>query len=84
MLDSFETKDQMMEHVMSVARTIASKSPLTIRGIKQVSLYNRDHPNVDEGLEHVKMWNTSYLFSDDLTEAATAMMTKREPSFTKT
>ena len=69
---------------MSVARTIASKSPLTIRGIKQVSLYNRDHPNVDEGLEHVKMWNTSYLFSDDLTEAATAMMTKREPSFTKT
>ena len=82
-LDSFNTKEEMMTHVLDVARTIASKSPLTIRGIKQVSLYNRDHPNVQDGLEHVKMWNTSYLFSDDLTEAATAMMSKREAVFTK-
>ena len=82
-LDSFSTKDEMLEHVMDVARTIAAKSPLTIRGIKQVSLYNRDHPNVTEGLQHVKMWNTSYLFSEDLTEAATAMMTKRPPVYKK-
>ena len=82
-LDSFETKEEMLTHVMSVARNIAAKSPLTIRGIKQVSLYNRDHPNVEEGLQHVKAWNTSYLYSEDLMEAAAAMMTKREPNYTK-
>ena len=68
---------------MGVARTIASKSPLTVRGIKQVSLYNRDHPNVSDGLKHVKAWNTSYLYSEDLTEAATAMMMQKEPLYKK-
>ena len=82
-LDSFSTKDEMLQHVMGVARTIASKSPLTVRGIKQVSLYNRDHPNVNDGLEHVKAWNTSYLYSEDLTEAATAMMMQKAPSYKK-
>jgi enoyl-CoA hydratase len=82
-LNSFPTKDEMLQHVMNVARTIASKSPLTVRGIKHVSLYNRDHPNVDVGLKHVKAYNTSYLFSEDLTEAANAMMSKRKPVFKK-
>eukprot|EP00605_Chrysophyceae_sp_TOSAG23-4_P001755 GSChrysophyteH1.ASY1.ANO1.1943.1 assembled CDS len=75
--------DEMLQHVMNVARTIASKSPLTVRGIKHVSLYNRDHPNVNVGLKHVKAYNTSYMFSEDLTEAANAMMSKRKPVFKK-
>lgn len=46
-LESFASAEQMMDHVQSVAVTIAAKSPLTIRGIKRTSLYTRDHPTVD-------------------------------------
>ena len=34
----------MMSHVRTTAEQIASKSPLTVRGIKRVALYTRDHP----------------------------------------
>ena len=36
-LESFPTKEMLDAHVADVARTIASKSPITVRGIKQVS-----------------------------------------------
>lgn len=80
-LESFATQELLDAHVADVAREIASKSSITVRGIKQVSLYTRDHPDVSEGLVHVKQWNTSYLMTADLQEAAGAMMERREPKF---
>lgn len=54
-LDSFVSEEEMDVQVMKVAQQIASKSPLTIRGIKAVSLYTRDHPTED-ALNHVAQW----------------------------
>ena len=70
----------MMEHARSVARAIAAKSPMTVRGIKRVALYTRDH-TVADGLEHVAMLNASLLISQDLDEATSAAMTRRDPAF---
>lgn len=77
---SFKTKEQLMEQVLSIATTIAAKSPLCIRGTKEILLYTRDH-SVAESLNYMTAWNASMLLSDDLTEAFQAFMEKRSPVF---
>ena len=66
--------------MMDIAATIASKSPLSIRGTKQVLNYSRDH-SVADGLEYIATWNAAMLLSNDITEAVTAKMTGREAEF---
>ena len=78
--NTFTNKKEMMEHVMEVAKTIASKSPLSIRGIKKMLLYTRDH-SVNEALKYQGVWNAAMIISDDLMEAATANMMKRKANF---
>ena len=63
-----------------VARAIAAKSPLTVRGVKATALYTRDHPT-DDALRFVAMHNSDKLFSEDSLEAMAAMLGRREPSF---
>ena len=79
-LESFATAESMMAHVRSVAESIGSKSPLTVRGIKRTALYTRDHPTTD-ALNQVAHWNMATLLSDDLDEAMGAMMERRGPTF---
>lgn len=77
---AFDTKEEMNQHVNEVASQIAKKSPITIRGVKKTILYARDH-TVQDSLHQIKLWNTAYLYSNDLVEAATAIMTKKTPEF---
>ena len=51
---SFLNRDALLEHVHGVAKKIAQKSPLTIRGVKKTALYARDH-TVHESLAQVGM-----------------------------
>ncbi|MGB7338414.1 MAG: crotonase/enoyl-CoA hydratase family protein [Phototrophicaceae bacterium] len=76
----YADKDTMMAHVMQMASEIATKSPLSIRGTKQVLNYSRDH-SVADGLEYIAVWNAGMLISDDITEAMTAKLTGRNPQF---
>ena len=76
----FETQESMMTRVMELAAMIASKSPLCIRGTKEMLLYKRDH-SVAESLNYMIAWNASMLVSDDLMEAFQANMEKRAPVF---
>lgn len=76
----FTDKKMLHEEAMKIALTIAEKSPLTIRGIKQNILFSRDH-NISDSLEHVAIWNSSMLFSEDLTLALNALTTKQKPEF---
>jgi len=76
----FDTPEALAAGVGELARTIAAKSPLAIRGIKQMLDYGRDH-SVADGLDRVATWNASMLLSDDLREAMTAMREKRAPHF---
>ncbi|MCB0845692.1 MAG: crotonase/enoyl-CoA hydratase family protein [Bacteroidetes bacterium] len=77
---SFSDKSVMMEEVMAIAQTIAEKSPLSIRGTKQVMLHSRDH-TVADGLEYMATWNAAMLLSEDLMTAFQAAMSKKKPEF---
>ncbi|QSI78913.1 crotonase/enoyl-CoA hydratase family protein [Niveibacterium microcysteis] len=76
----FDTPDQLLEGVGEVAATVAAKSPLAIRGVKEMLNYGRDH-SVEDGLRYVATWNASALLSEDLQESVAAMMQKRAPSY---
>lgn len=76
----YADKEAMMSAVMGIAETIASKSPLSIRGTKQVLNFSRDH-SVADGLEYIATWNAAMLLSNDITEAITAKMMRREAQF---
>jgi enoyl-CoA hydratase len=77
---SFETKEAMLESVRQIAAQIASKSPLSIRGTKQVLLHARDH-SVTEGLNHIALWNAAMILSEDLSAAGMAAVMKKTPNF---
>lgn len=76
----YQDKAAMMEEVEGIAKVIASKSPLCIRGTKEILLYTRDH-TVAESLNYMTSWNASMLLSNDLMEAFQANMEKRAPVF---
>jgi enoyl-CoA hydratase len=76
----FDTPEALHEGVMEIARSIAAKSPLSIRGCKEMITYARDH-SVADGLNYVATWNAAMLMSKDLFEASAANMQKRDPVF---
>ena len=73
----FDSREALQAGVREVAATIAAKSPLATRGIKEMLNYSRDH-TVADGLNHVATWNAAMLMSDDLTAAMTAAQ-QRQP-----
>jgi enoyl-CoA hydratase len=77
---SYASAGMLLHEVTKIAATIAKKSPLSIRGIKEMVNYSRDH-TVADGLNYVATWNAAMLMSDDLTEAMMAARGKREPKF---
>jgi len=64
----------------AMAEEIAANSPLAVQGTKAV-LRAGEGRSVAEGLDYVATWNAGFLQSDDLTEAFTAFLEKREPEF---
>jgi enoyl-CoA hydratase len=77
---AYPDREKMLDEVMGIARTIASKSPLVVRGTKEILQYTRDH-SVSESLNYMVAWNASMLMSNDLMEAFQATMMKREAKF---
>jgi enoyl-CoA hydratase len=73
-------RDALLERALDLAGRIAVNSPLVTRGVKRV-LQANDGRTIDQGLEYVAQWNSSFLLSNDLTEALTAFMEKRPPVF---
>ena len=76
----FPSHEALMAGVMEVASSIASKSPVAIRGTKHMIRYMRDH-RVDDGLEYMATWNAAMLQSADLKVAIAAHMSKQKPVF---
>lgn len=66
--------------VSALAADIAAKSPVAIRGTKEMIRYMRDH-RVDDGLEYIATWNAAMLQSADLKVAMAAHMSKQKPDF---
>lgn len=76
----FPDRETLMAGVIDIARTIASKSPLAVRGTKEMILYSRDH-SVKDGLDHIATWNAGIMSSADLQEGMQAQMEKRAAVF---
>lgn len=77
---AFDSVEVLLTEVQDVARILAEKSPLTLRGCKQSILYSRDH-SVEDSLAHVALWNAGMMMSEDLQEAVAAQQQKRKPVF---
>jgi len=76
----FDSRETLQAGVRALATTIAAKSPLSIRGVKEMITYARDH-SVADGLNYVATWNAAMLLSDDLQESMMANMGKRAPVY---
>jgi enoyl-CoA hydratase len=76
----YDSPDDLRKGAAETAAAIAAKSPLSIRGIKEMLVYSRDH-SVADGLNYVATWNAAMLMSQDLSEAMSAARDKRAPKF---
>lgn len=77
---SFETREALLTEVKKIAKTIAEKSPIVIRGTKEILLHKRDH-SVADSLEYMATWNAGMLMSNDIQQAFKAYMMKEKPEF---
>jgi enoyl-CoA hydratase len=76
----FASREALTAGVRQVAQAIAAKSPLAMRGTKEVMNYSRDR-SVADGLNFVAIWNAAMLLSADLNESIAAQQEKRAPKF---
>jgi enoyl-CoA hydratase len=76
----FADHESLISGVMDIAAEIATKSPMAVWGTKQTMHYTRDH-SVADGLEFIANWNAAMFDTDDMAEAFTAMMEKRDAEF---
>ena len=79
----FDDPEKLMMGVGEIAGEIASNSPLVTQGIKRI-LQANDGRTMDQALDYMAQWNSSFLISNDLLEAITAFTEKRKPDFTGT
>ena len=76
----FASPEALSAAVREIAASIAAKSPLATRGLKEVMNFSRDH-SVADGLNFVATWNSALLLSGDLAESMQAMREKRAPRY---
>jgi enoyl-CoA hydratase len=73
----YENRDTMLREVTEIARNIARKSPLAVRGSKEMLLYSRDH-SVREGLNYIATWNAGMFSQVDIRAGIEAQMKKEQ------
>ncbi len=79
--ETFATQDEMINHVMALAKEIAEKSPLAVHGSKVMINYARDHSTAD-GLDYIATWQAGmYNPEVDMRESFVAKSEKRAPKF---
>lgn len=76
----FDTPEALAGGVLELARTIAARSPLSVRGTKEMLNHARDH-SVADGLAHIATWNAAMLVSQDIQAAMMASMSRQTPEF---
>jgi len=76
----YDTNDELRKRVAELAEGLVAKSPLSLRGTKEMINYARDH-TVADSLNHVATWNAAMLFSLDLDEARAAAREGRPASY---
>jgi enoyl-CoA hydratase len=75
--DVYESHEQLMTKALDLAREIAANPSAAVRGTKKILNYMQDH-SVDEGLNYVALWNSSFLDTQEIQEAMKYMTVKRK------
>lgn len=73
--------DDLREQTLSMARSIASRSPIALQAAKESILAARRMP-LDAGLEFERAWFGLLFSTEDKNEGVEAFLEKREPKFT--
>ena len=76
----YESPEALISGVLRLAAEIAGKSPLAMRGTKEMIVFARDH-SVADSLNYIATWNAAMLMSADMQEAMMASMQKKAPKF---
>ena len=76
----FDTQEEMVAHVLGVAKEIASKNPVAVTGCKVLINYGRDHSTADT-LDYIGVWNSGMLPPSHMQEAFKAKAEKRDAEF---
>ncbi|CAA0087085.1 Crotonyl-CoA hydratase [Zhongshania aliphaticivorans] len=76
----FDNYEEMIEAVSALAQEISRKSPLAVRGSKQMLLYSRDH-SVADALDYQATWNSGMLSFEDVMLAITAASEGKSADF---
>ena len=61
---AYNSYEEMVDAVSELAQSIARKSPLAVRGTKEMIRYSRDH-SVEDALNYVATWNAGMLSQED-------------------
>ncbi|MEW6350748.1 MAG: enoyl-CoA hydratase-related protein [Thermodesulfobacteriota bacterium] len=78
--DCFPDHDTLSSHGLEIAREIAANPPLAVQGAKEVYL-NDDGVSLDRSLDYNAARSAMIMPSEDIMEAVTAYMEKREGHF---
>lgn len=78
--ESFETQEQMLEHVFQLAGRIAKHSPLAVSGTKEAINFARDH-SIDESLAMAALWQSAMFAPEQVAEGGRAQATKSHADF---
>ena len=76
----YASKEALHKAAAEMAASIAQNPPLTVRGVKDVLDFSRDH-GAKAGLSYVGAWNSAFIASEDLGEAMAAFLGKRAPAY---
>lgn len=75
-----QNREATIDAAKALAKEIASNSPITVYGAREVMRASMGL-TVGQGLDHVALWNSAFLASNDLVEAVTAFIEKRDANF---
>ena len=76
----YDTQEEMVEAVLTIAKDIAKKAPLAVHGCKKLINYSRDHTTADT-LDYIAIWNAANFKVDEIMEAMAARAEKRDGQF---
>jgi enoyl-CoA hydratase len=81
LVEKLVPRDELRETAVGIARTIASRSPVSIAVLRELARTTRDLP-LEEGLRREADGFRRCLESEDGAEGVAAFLEKREPQFT--
>jgi enoyl-CoA hydratase len=81
LVEKVVSREELREAALGIARTIASRSPVSVAVLRELARTTRDLP-LEEGLRREADSFIRCLESEDGAEGVTAFLEKREPQFT--